>query len=215
MTGVVETRETPPTSPASPSALVPTATASPTGERADPPLENSTNSDSRAPFDSKSKWSNEDRKAQRNEGIYLAITGAIGIVTVAVIINTMCPPGATGASTLAAFPSLLLAFAAGLVGGTSFAVKWWYRSIGRGLWHYDRQAWRVSVPWQSAAVAMFVHLLFRSDLIGILNPAVLDRIFNVTAFGFLVGYFSDSAIAKMAEVSESLFGGSKERSKRS
>lgn len=53
---------------------------------------------------------------------------------------------------------------------------------------------------------MFVHLLFKSDLLGILNPAALDKIHNILAFGFLVGYFSDSAIAKLAEIAESLFG---------
>jgi hypothetical protein len=104
---------------------------------------------------------------------------------------------------------MALAFFAGLVGGTVFSLKWWYHTIARGLWNLDRRAWRIAVPWQGALVAMFVHVLFRSDLLGILNPAALDKLHNILAFGFVVGYFSDSAIAKLAEIAESLFGASR------
>lgn len=102
--------------------------------------------------------------------------------------------------------TIALVFFTGLIGGTIFDVKWWYHSIAKGLWHVDRRPWRIAVPWIAAVVAVFVHVLFKSDLLGILNPAALDKIHNVLAFGFLVGYFSDSAIAKLAEIAESLFG---------
>jgi hypothetical protein len=102
--------------------------------------------------------------------------------------------------------SMALAFCTGLLGGTTFDVKWWYHAIAKGIWHSDRRAWRFAVPWQSAILAMFVHVLFKSDLLGILNPAAFDKIHNIIAFGFLVGYFSDSAVAKLAEIAKSLFG---------
>jgi hypothetical protein len=104
---------------------------------------------------------------------------------------------------------MALGFCAGLLGGTTFDVKWWYHSIAKGLWHLDRRAWRLAVPWVAAIVSMFIEILFRSDLLSFLNSAALDKIPNILAFGFLVGYFSDSAIAKMAEIAESMFGTSR------
>lgn len=158
--------------------------------------------DGRSLYNWKSLWvETEARKAQRNEGIYLAILlaiGLIGIFTLTLATSAIQSPGVA--------TSMALALMSGLLGGATFDMKWWYHTIARGLWHLDRRAWRLAVPWVAAVVAMFVHILFKSDLLGILNPAAMDKFYNTLAFGFLVGYFSDSAIAKLAEIAESLFG---------
>lgn len=157
--------------------------------------------DNRQPYEYKSKWPDEARSAQRLEGIYLAVLaagGVSGIFGLLKFTNVIAAPDIV--------TSMALVFCAGLLGGTTFDVKWWYHTIAKGIWNLDRRAWRLAVPWQSAIVAMFVHVLFRSDLLGILNPTALDKIHNIVAFGFLVGYFSDSAVAKLAEIAESLFG---------
>ncbi|MBK9262108.1 MAG: hypothetical protein IPM54_20175 [Polyangiaceae bacterium] len=156
--------------------------------------------DNRELYDFKSRWHTDARKAQRTEGIYLAVLAIFGIVGFTLLHH---PPFVEEFQIGKSIP---LVFFSGLLGGITFDVKWWYHSIAKGIWNQDRRAWRLAVPWQAAVVAMFVHLLFKSDLLGILNPTALDKPNNVLAFGFLVGYFSDSAIAKLAEIAESLFG---------
>jgi hypothetical protein len=164
--------------------------------------------DNRSLFDFKSRWPEDAKRAQRREGYYLAtlwIAGISGVFGMLIATDVAKTPVIT--------TSMPIVFCAGLVGGTTFDVKWWYHTIARGIWNLDRAAWRVAVPWVSAVVSMFVHVLFKSDLLGILNPVALDNIHNMLALGFLVGYFSDSAIAKMAEIAESLFGTSRGRDK--
>lgn len=157
--------------------------------------------DNRALYDYASRWPENARKAQRGEGIYLAV---LGVLSLGALLGTLLATNVADAPRT--LPCLSAVFFTGLLGGTVFSVKWWYHSIARGIWHVDRRAWRIAVPWQGAIVAMFMHVLFKSDLLGILNPAALDKIHNILAFGFIVGYFSDSAIAKLAEIADSLFG---------
>jgi hypothetical protein len=157
--------------------------------------------DNRALYDFKSRWPEDARRSQTAEGLYLGILGLVGLAGVfALLLGTQV------VEVPRIVPCIALVGFTGLLGGAVFSVKWWYHSIARGIWHLDRRAWRIAVPWQGAMVAMFMHILFKSDLIGILNPAALDKIHNILAFGFVVGYFSDSAIAKLAEIAESLFG---------
>jgi hypothetical protein len=160
--------------------------------------------DNRPLYEFASKWSDEASNGQRREGRYLGAFGTIGLGGLfGLLIYT---PVVQSPQTVT---SMALVFCAGLLGGTVFSLKWWYHSIAKGIWNFDRFAWRIAVPLQAAVVSMFMHVLFKSDLLGILNPAAMDRIHNILAFGFLVGYFSDSAVAKLAEIAESLFGASR------
>ena len=53
---------------------------------------------------------------------------------------------------------------------------------------------------------MFMVLLIASNLVRVFDEDFVMRPIAVIAFSFLVGYFSDKALAKMAEVADTLFG---------
>ena len=160
--------------------------------------------DGRAQFDYLSKWPPEALAVQTKERHYLVRLWVVGLVAIFILLKTLPPD-----EPLSLLTALLLVFFSGLLGGTTFDVKWFYHSVAKGLWHLDRSAWRLMVPWVSALVATFLYVLFTSDLIGLINPAALGRVNNILAFGFLSGYFSDHAIAKAAEIADSLFGASR------
>lgn len=100
----------------------------------------------------------------------------------------------------------VFAWAAGSLGGVLFDVKWLYHSVARGFWHQDRRLWRVFTPHISGGLSFFVLALVASGELRIFDRAATDSLALVIGLGFLVGYFSDSAIAKLTEVAETLFG---------
>jgi hypothetical protein len=55
--------------------------------------------------------------------------------------------------------------------------------------------------------------LIASGLLKVFDKHAVDSNAAVIGIGFLVGYFSDSAIAKLAEIAETLFGTSRSREK--
>lgn len=110
-------------------------------------------------------------------------------------------------------PCMLLGFLGAWVGGTlggcCFGIKWLYHSVAMEIWIQDRLLWRLLTPHLSGVVALFMVLLISSGLIQIFDKSFAERPIGTVAFGFLVGYFSDKALAKMAEVADTLFGGAK------
>lgn len=100
----------------------------------------------------------------------------------------------------------VFAWASGSLGGVLFDVKWLYHSVARGFWHQDRRLWRVFTPHISGGLSFFVLALVASGGLRIFDSAATDSLALVIGLGFLVGYFSDSAIAKLTEVAETLFG---------
>jgi hypothetical protein len=92
----------------------------------------------------------------------------------------------------------------GLLAGSIYSIKWLYHSVGKGIWHVDRQLWRFLSPFMSLGVAFIVGALVHANLIrgggmNISSPAAIS-------IGFVAGYFSDSAIAKMYEIANVIFG---------
>lgn len=86
----------------------------------------------------------------------------------------------------------------GLLGGTVFTTKWFYRSIARGYWNIDRIYWRLFTP--------LISLVFAFALGCILNESIIHGDgFSAASLGFLSGYFSDQAAGKMSEVATVLF----------
>ena len=107
------------------------------------------------------------------------------------------------------------AWIGGTLGGTLFSTKWLYHSVARNLWNQDRFLWRIFTPHISGALAFSFILLISSGIISLFSPAAMERNNAVFGFSFLIGYFSDSAIAKLTEIANTLFGATqKEASKR-
>jgi hypothetical protein len=104
-----------------------------------------------------------------------------------------------------------LAWAAGVFGGTLFDLKWMYHSVARQLWHQDRRLWRIFTPHISGGLAFAVTALISSGIVKIFDSKSMDSHPGIVGLGFLVGYFSDSAIAKLYEVAETLFGTSRSK----
>lgn len=110
-----------------------------------------------------------------------------------------------------AFLKYALAWGAGVFGGTLFDVKWLYHSVARGWWNIDRRLWRIFTPHISGGLAFAVTALISSGMVSIFDGKAMDSHCGVIGFGFLVGYFSDSAIAKLYEIAETIFGTSRSK----
>jgi hypothetical protein len=108
-----------------------------------------------------------------------------------------------------------LAWFSGVLGGTLYDAKWLYHSVARQTWHLDRRVWRLFTPHISGGLAFAMVALIASGLLQLFDTRAVDSNAKTVGVAFLVGYFSDSAIAKFSEIAETLFGtsGSKEKHK--
>ena len=107
----------------------------------------------------------------------------------------------------------------GLLGGVLFDMKWLYHSVAHGIWNQDRCLWRLLTPLISSGLAFAFYVIIKSGIITVINTSSAERPASIVAISFLVGYFSDSALAKMYEVATTLFGsvsrgGSEKRNKK-
>jgi hypothetical protein len=108
------------------------------------------------------------------------------------------------------------AWIGGSLGGTLFTTKWLYHSVARDLWNQDRFLWRIFTPHISGALAFSFILLISSGIINLFSPTAMDKNNAVFGVSFLIGYFSDSAIAKLTEIANTIFGATqKEQHRRS
>lgn len=98
------------------------------------------------------------------------------------------------------------AWLGGTLGGSLYSIKWLYHSVGHGTWNEDRRLWRVFTPHLSAGLAFAVAVLVDGHTINIFDARVVSDPRTVVGLSFLVGYFSDSVVAKLAEFAESIFG---------
>jgi peptidoglycan biosynthesis protein MviN/MurJ (putative lipid II flippase) len=105
------------------------------------------------------------------------------------------------------------AWLAGILGGTLYDAKWLYHTVARQLWHQDRRIWRLFTPHISGGLAFVVISLVASGLLRIFDRRAVESNAMVIGVGFLVGYFSDSAVAKLAEIAETLFGTNRSKEK--
>ena len=97
-----------------------------------------------------------------------------------------------------------LAWLGGSLGGTLFAMKWMYHTVAKQLWNLDRQLWRYFTPHISGGLAFVTIALMDSS--EAFNPNIFASNERTVALGFLVGFFSDNALAKLAEIADTLFG---------
>ena len=96
------------------------------------------------------------------------------------------------------------AWLGGTLGGLLFAMKWLYHSVAKRLWHLDRALWRYLTPIISGGLAFATVAIFNSLLGSDQGPMMSGP--KTIAIGFLVGFFSDNAVAKLAEVAETVLG---------
>ena len=94
----------------------------------------------------------------------------------------------------------------GLLAGATFSMKYLYHAVARGLWHLDRQLWRFLSPLISMGVAFIVGTLIHANMLGSTTPTPIVSSPAAISIGFIAGYFSDSAIAKMYEIANVIFG---------
>lgn len=106
-----------------------------------------------------------------------------------------------------------LAWLAGTLGGVLYDLKWLYHVVARQCWHIDRRLWRLFTPHISGGMAFGIIALIEADIIRIFDRTIASRSVTVVGICFLIGYFSDSAIAKMTEVADTLFGTTRSREK--
>jgi hypothetical protein len=175
--------------------------------------------DGRKELDWKSAYPLEARKGIRAEMIYLTILFCICVIVIFSIIYEIyaadgsCrvfPEEASGTGNgFSLFLGFIGAWAAGTLGGCCSAIKWMYHIVAKKLWHEDRRLWRLFSPHLSGAVSLIMVFLVSCGLLQIFDKNFAQRPVSIMAFSFLVGYFSDKALAKMADVADTLFGGVK------
>ncbi len=110
-----------------------------------------------------------------------------------------------------AFTTYGLAWMAGTLGGTLYAIKWLYHVVARQLWNYDRRLWRIFTPHISGGFAFAIVTLISSGILKVFDSQAVRSHSVVIGIAFLVGYSSDSAVAKLTEIAETLFGKGKSK----
>ena len=163
----------------------------------------------------KSKYSSEALTGIKYEAIYLVVL-LFGCPLMMLLLFLGLPKIWLGVDDVI-YKSIVkygLAWLGGTLGGTLFDLKWLYHSVARRIWHEDRRLWRLLTPHISGGLSFIVIALISSGLIRIFDSKAIESRALVVGMAFLVGYFSDSAVAKLAEVAETLFGSTHSQSQK-
>ena len=94
----------------------------------------------------------------------------------------------------------------GAVGGTCFALKWLYHAVAKAEWNRDRILWRLIVPPVSGTVALFFSMLAASGAIPLVDSRFFSGFYGAIGVGWLIGYFSDNALAALQKLARKWFG---------
>ena len=102
----------------------------------------------------------------------------------------------------------MFALIGGFLGGWVYDTKWFYRVTARGKnnqygfpWHSHKFYWRVLTPFLAALVAFSTYLLASMDVF----PVIINNTDSAKvsfAVCFLLGYFSDLVLSRMAKWAE-------------
>ena len=175
-----------------------------------------------APFDytdgkHKGQWKTEyppeARKCIRLETLYLILLAGSCLYGVFWVIQKSDSFASNSTQGVGQLSQTCLGFLgalfAGTLGGCSFGIKCMYHFVAKRMWHEDRRLWRLLTPPLSGILSLFMAFLVASGLLEIFDSTFIEHLTRVIAFSFLTGYFSDKALAKMADVADTLFGGIK------
>lgn len=170
-------------------------------------FETNVNTDGRKQYDSESKYPECAQKEMKKEAIYIAIILIIAFSLLIFIVGGLIDKVGNliglEAKKTASLEGVIIYFFSGLLGGTIFGLKYFYRVVSRGYWSQDRKYWRFFSPWISACVAFVVGCMVLS---GYINATQTQSFAAEICVGFITGYFADEAVGKMSEVATALFG---------
>lgn len=129
-------------------------------------IEESVNTDGRKPYNWESGYPESARKEIRYEAIYI---GIILILSLLGLLFNWCGYFSRficlEAEKQSSFETILYYFISGLLGGTIFGIKYFYRVVARGYWSQDRRYWRIFSPWISSCIATVVGCMVISGFI--------------------------------------------------
>ncbi len=141
------------------------------------------------------------------EGFYLAAL-LLGCAAALILIWLGTPRSwlGVGPSRYETFRIYAFAWVSGTLGGTLFAVKWLYHSLGKGSWNADRLAWRIFTPHLSGGFSFGLLALATSGVFEILNRELLRSSPAIVGTAFVLGYFSDLTVARLYKVALRILG---------
>ena len=170
-------------------------------------FETNVNTDGRKQYDWESKYPERAQKEMKKEAIFIAIILIIAFSLMIFIVGGLIDKVGNliglEAKKTASLEGVIIYFFSGLLGGTIFGLKYFYRVVSRGYWSQDRKYWIFFSPWISACVAFVVGCMFLS---GYINATQTQSFAAEICVGFITGYFADEAVGKMSEVATALFG---------
>ncbi len=175
------------------------------GDAIDPGFAPGDYTDGRKPGDWRSRYDDEARNCIRWEAAYLTLVFAAAVVAIFLVWwgYPQRRMGLTDERNIT-FTRHCLSALSGVFGGVLFAMKWLYHSVAKQIWNLDRRWWRYFTPVISGGLAFAMILVIRS--FGGFDPNLVSSNGRTIAVGFLIGLFSDNALAKLAEVAQTLFG---------
>lgn len=163
--------------------------------------------DARERWEWKSGYSEEANKKIRFEAVYCVVLMIVSSIILLLLLTDVVMNLLPISSSLHDTVRLLgIAWFGGTLGGAIYSVKWLYHTVGKGWWHMDRRMWRLLTPFVSAGVSFAFLALAASNLFSIVSYNGLNSGYTLIGISFLLGYFSDTAVAKLAEIASVLFG---------
>ena len=165
------------------------------------------NTDDRIKLDWKGHYSDDANKEIRFEA--RVVTGILIITFVGLLLTwrgtsfELIANGCTDCDK-STFNRYAYFYLGGQLGGILFGVKYLYKVVARGYRNLDRRLWRFFTPFLSGGLALVVGALTESGVLGLTTKVSSGA--SYFSLGFITGYFADSALAKMQEIADTIFG---------
>lgn len=168
--------------------------------------------DGRLPYDYASKYPTCIRVQIFFEALYLALILIVSfyyLVWVFAGDMVLCPATLKYQDLNIKLQQMAAFSIAGFIGGAMYGLKYLYHVTARGRWHEDRRVWRIFSPLLSAALATMIGILIDGGFVHVAESTKANQQDLSTTFvsiGFIIGYFADTALAKLQEIAIVLFG---------